>query len=642
MTDHQFPPAATHHRIDGIGKEALETGRNRLLVTAAVLTIAFLGIGARLVDLSVISGEDVAESANIQVTPPNLVSRADIVDRNGVVLASSLPTASLYADPKAVMDAETASQKIVTVFPDMNAEDIYKDLTRGGRFIWIKRNLSPEQQLAVNRLGIPGFAFLREERRIYPHGALTAHTMGVTDIDGNGISGVERAFDQRLRQADQPLKLAMDVRVQSILRTELSAAMTEFKAVGAAGLVFDVKTGEVVAMSSLPDFDPNDREAFAGDSRFNRVTKGVYEMGSTFKLFTAAMALDSGTVDMDGGYDATQPIQIARFTISDYHPEKRWLSVPEIIVHSSNIGAAKMAVDVGGDMQRAYLGKLGLLTPAHLELPEVGSPLVPSPWRPINTMTISYGHGIAVSPVQLAVAIGALVNGGILHEPTVLKRNPGDAPGEQVLSAATSEKMRQLMRLVVAKGTGRKAEAEGYFVGGKTGTAEKQFAGGYKKSAKISSFIGAFPIQDPRYVVFAMVDEPVGNKRTFNYATGGWVAAPIIRRVVSQIAPILGIEPIMTDTEPMDLPLIDEERRKQRTQPAMVRQASVTSGVVRPASGERTVIITPAPKPSDNPAPSPAAPVLKTSPAPDVTDESPKERIARKTREALEQAFAAR
>ena len=637
MTTPRLPPVSERRRFEGFGKQALETGRNRLLVTAAVITIAFGGIGVRLVDLAVGGGEG-NDRATLVTQPPALVSRADIVDRNGVVLASSLPTASLYADPSEIIDAQAAANKISTIFPDVDEAKLAKNLVKGGRFLWIKRNLSPEQQLAANRLGLPGFAFLKEERRIYPHGALSAHVLGATDIDGNGISGVERYFDQRLRQNEKPLALTIDVRVQSILRAELSAAVSEFKAIGAAGVVFDVRTGETVALASLPDFNPNDRASYKGKARFNRATKGVYEMGSTFKLFTAAMALDSGTINMKGGYDAAKPIRIARFTINDYHAQNRWLTVPEIIVHSSNIGAAKMAMDVGRAGQQDYLGKFGLMREAALELPEIGRPLLPGTWRDINTMTISYGHGIAVSPVQLAAAIGSLVNGGMLRPATLLRHEAGTPiAGEQVISPETSDKMRTLMRLVVAKGTGRKAAAKGYYVGGKTGTAEKQFGGRYKKSAKISSFVGAFPIHDPRYVVFAMVDEPIGNKRTFNYATGGWVAAPIVGRVVSQIGPLLGIEPLITGVEPLALPMIDDERRKQKISSGLVKNASVASGVVRPAGSLK--------KPPSVPAETPKAPVRQKTkvelPPKDLKDETPEDQIARKTREALEQAFAA-
>lgn len=629
----QLPPVHEKRKLEGFGKEALETGRNRLLVAAAVLTLAFGGIGARLIDLSVIGGADAVQTARPAASQKPVSDRADIVDRNGVILASSLPTASLYADPSEVIDPHGAARKISEAFPEIDRSKLTKDLLKGGRFLWVKRNLSPDQQMMANRLGIPGFAFLREERRVYPHGKLTAHILGATDIDGNGVAGVEKFFDEKLHTPDQELRLSLDIRVQSILRAELTAAVSEFKAIGAAGVVLDVNTGEVVAMVSLPDFDPNEINHASMDARFNRVTKGVYEMGSTFKLFTAAMALDSGTIDMKDGYDATKPIRVARFTINDFHAQKRWLSVPEIIVHSSNIGAAKMAVDVGTEGQQRYLKQFGLLSPVTLELPELGRPLTPYRWREINTMTISYGHGIAVTPVHLASAISTLVNGGIAYPATLVKSDSkSQHRGEQVISKETSDKMRQLMRLVVANGTGRKAEAKGYVVGGKTGTAEKQIGGKYKKSAKISSFVGAFPIHAPRYVVFAMVDEPIGNKSTFNYATGGWVAAPVVKRVVAQIGPLLGIMPHNSDIEPLALPLIDMHKKKTKTDPKLVKRASVSSGVVREKAKSSSDQVKPAPT-------GPAEPKIKakTEPPP---KEDPDDRIARKTREALEQAFA--
>ncbi|MED5395284.1 MAG: penicillin-binding protein 2, partial [Pseudomonadota bacterium] len=393
------------------------------------------------------------------------------------------------------------------------------------------------------RLGIPGLAFQQGERRIYPQGRLATHVLGLTDVDGHGISGIESYFDQTLRAGGGPLKLALDLRVQAVLHEELTASKKEFNAIGAAGVILNVNTGEILAMVSLPDFDPNVRNNIESEAGFNNVTKGVYEIGSIFKLFTAAMALDTGTVDLNDGYDASEPIHVSRFTINDYHAKNRWLSVPEIILHSSNIGAAKMAIDVGTDMQRVYLERFGMISPALVELPEVGVPLAPSRWRPINTMTISYGYGIAVSPLQLADGIAALVNGGIRRPTTLLLGTNEPAAGERVVSAETSRQIRSLMRLVVSRGTGRKADVPGYLIGGKTGTADKQSGRGYAMDAKISSFVGAYPINDPVYVVLTLFDEPEGNKRTSNYATGGWVAAPAVGRIVRRMAPIVGIAP---------------------------------------------------------------------------------------------------
>jgi len=311
--------------------------------------------------------------------------------------------------------------------------------------------------------------------------------------------------------------------------------------------VLDVHSAEIVAMVSLPDFDPNRPGALPVETRFNRNTLGVYEMGSTFKIFTLAMALDAGTTSFGGGYDATEPLRIGRFTIRDDHAQKRWLSTPEIFMHSSNIASARMALDVGSAGQRAFFSKLGFLKPTPIELPEVGQPMAPHPWRPINVMTIAFGHGMAVTPLHLANGVATMVNGGILRQPTLLKRPEPTIPGERVISAKTSDQMRRLMRLVVERGTGKKAVAPGYVVGGKTGTAEKVGNGGYRRKALLSSFIGAFPMHNPRYVVLVSVDEPKGNKKSFGFATAGWVAAPAFGRIVQRIAPVLGVSPTHED-----------------------------------------------------------------------------------------------
>jgi cell division protein FtsI (penicillin-binding protein 3) len=531
-------------RLEGAHVRVLETARNRLLVTGTVFALAFLIVAGRLIDLTVFDQTGDARLAEGAV--PDTTGRGAIVDRNGVILATSLPTASLYADSHEIMDPRAAADSLMTVLPDFDRERLVERLSEG-RFVWIRRNLSPNEQYAVNRLGIPGLHFEIEERRVYPHDRAAAHVLGLTDVDGRGIAGVEKTFDRDL-SAGKTLQLSMDIRVQDMLRQEMAAAVSEYRAIGGAGVVLDVHTGEVLAMVSLPDFDPNTPGEDSVDVRFNRAAKGVYEMGSTFKLFTVAMALDSGTTTLRGGYDASKPLRVARYTIRDFHAENRWLSVPEILVHSSNIGAAQMALDVGGPAQRRYLGRLGLLTRANVELPESGKPLTPHPWRDINTMTVGFGHGIAVSPLQLATAVAAVVNGGLWRPATVLARDGSATPaGERVFSAKTSAQLRGLMRLVVRYGTGKKADVPGYLVGGKTGTAEKLVAGRYSRDARIASFVGAFPIDAPRYVVLAMLDEPKGNESTLNYATGGWIAAPVVGRLVSRMAPLLGIAPKMDE-----------------------------------------------------------------------------------------------
>jgi cell division protein FtsI (penicillin-binding protein 3) len=507
-------------------------------------TLAFSLIGWRLVDLGLMAELHEPSLARSLASDTLETGRANIVDRSGVVLATTMPTASLYANPQHVRDPETAAEQLAGVLPQLSAAELRAKLASDRSFVWLQRNLTPRQEYAVNALGIPGLYFQREQQRFYPHGSLAPHVVGFAGVDNKGLAGIEQSFDEVLRGSAQPLTLSLDVRVQYLLASELAGAMQEFSAVGAAGVVMDARSGELLAMVSLPTFDPENPGAASADARFNRASLGIYEMGSVFKIFSTAMALDRGVVTLADGYDVRQPIHVARYTIRDFHPKNRWLSVPEIFMYSSNIGTVHMVMDAGTAVQQDFLGQLGLLQPAAVELSEVGQPLVPSPWREINTMTISYGHGLAVSPLQLTAAVATIVNGGTEVRPTLLRQDPESPPrGAQVISAATSAQMRQLMRLVVVKGTGGKADAEGYLVGGKTGTADKAAGRGYARNARIASFVGAFPMDDPRYVVFAMLDEPKPTKETFGYATGGWVAAPLVGRLVERIAPLLGIAP---------------------------------------------------------------------------------------------------
>ncbi|MCW5750677.1 MAG: penicillin-binding protein 2 [Alphaproteobacteria bacterium] len=549
--DLQAPPSLV--RLDGAAKEVIETGRTRLVTAALLFALCFVVLAARLVDLTFIRNDTeprVARAATLvaKVDQFPVVDRAAIVDRNGTLLATSLRTASLYADPRKVLNAREAAAKLVRVLPELSQADITERLGSDRSFVWIRRNLTPRQQQQVITLGIPGLYFHGEQRRVYPQGALAVHAVGFTDVDNNGLAGIEAFFNERLRdpaRAHEPLSLSLDLSVQHAVRDELLRSVAAHKAIGAAGIVLDARNGEVLAMVSLPDFEPGQVGEASKDQRFNRNTLGVYEMGSTFKTFAAAMALEKGLVNMKGGYDATHPIRIAGFTISDDHPKKRWLSLPEIYMYSSNIAAAKMAVDVGPAGQRAFMQKLGFLGKPAIELPEIGGPLYPRRWNTIETMTIAFGHGISVSPLQLASAVGAMVNGGLLVQPTLIRRDPlAPLPADRVISERTSRQMRQLMRLVVEQGTGKKAEAPGYLVGGKTGTAEKVGAGGYKRKSLLTSFVAAFPMHAPRYVVIAMLDEPKGTKETHGFATAGWTAAPIVGRLVTRIAPILGVPPV--------------------------------------------------------------------------------------------------
>ena len=538
-------PVARAERPGGDDKSPIQVGRRRLLTILGLFIFCFAILSARLIDLSLLRDGGEPSLTHADSDRPAAPVRADIVDRNGVLLATTLRAPSLYANPRVMLDVDEAAIRLTEVLPDLDRVALARKLTSGRSFVWLKRGLTPRQQYAVNRLGIPGLGFLDEHRRIYPQAALTSHVVGFCGIDNEGLAGIERRFDEVLTMPDrvnEALVLSLDVRVQSALRQELSAAVEAFRAQGAAGVVLDVRTGEFLAIVSLPDFDPNRAATASAEARFNRASLGVYEMGSTFKTFTVAAALDAGTVDLTGGYDATKPIRVARFTIHDDHAKNRWLSVPEIFIYSSNIGAAKMALELGGERQKAFLERLGLLSPSPVELPESGTPMWPRPWREISTMTVAFGHGIAVSPLQLASAVATLVNGGYAVPATLMRRETAiTASAKQVVASETSAMMRALLRLVVTDGTGRQAATRGYRVGGKTGTAEKADTRGYRRGVLISSFVGVFPINEPRYLVVALLDEPKGNKSTHGFASGGWTAAPIVGRVIARIGPMLGV-----------------------------------------------------------------------------------------------------
>lgn len=553
-----FPPVAVSHGrpLVPLGRDRpkrhpLEVARARLAFGAGVFALLYVALAARLIDAAT------AEPGKIraQATPTALVAaeprveRAAIVDRNGVVLAMSLPSAGLYANPREIIDPEETARRLAGVLPGLDPTALAPRLTGERQFVWIRRHLSPREQQAVIALGLPGLHFQRAERRVYPQGRAAVHVLGGTDVDGNGIAGVEKSFDARLRENPaEPLRLAIDVRVQHVLREALARAIERFDAIGGAGVVLDVTSGEVLAMASLPDYDPAEVATATEAQRFNRITVGVYEPGSTFKLLTTAAALDLGTVPIWGGYDASRPITYGRFTINDFRGKNRWLTVPEIFAYSSNIGTARMALDIGVARHRAFLDRVGVLRRVPIELPETAMPLFPHGpnWREINTLTISYGHGISVTPLHVAMSAAAMVNGGRLVRPTILARDPTEPPPltPQVISPETSATLRRLMRLTVTDGSGKGADVPGYFVGGKTGTAQKVGPGGrYLANARISSFTGMFPSYDPRYVVYVMVDEPKPRRDTHGFATGGWVAAPAAREVIERIGPLLGYLP---------------------------------------------------------------------------------------------------
>ena len=547
---HFKPPPCAPVVRDAQAQEALETGRTRLLVAGALFVLLFAVIALRLVDVMVLSGgADTAFKGGRGAPPP---PRASILDRHGRLLATSLASPSLYANPKQIADPAAATRELVSVLPGVSAAEVYAKLTADKRFVWIKRHLTPRQEYDVNSLGIPGLQFQHEERRLYPYGDLLSHVVGFTGIDSKGFAGVERGLDGVLAGRGEPVQLSIDVRLQYILHDELQRVVEDFTAKAAAGLVMNVNTGEILAMVSLPDFDPNRPEAPGPgnpevpvkDRLFNRASLGDYEIGSVFKVFTVAMALDSGVATMTSRFDASSPIRIGRFTITDYHGKHRPLSVPEIIAYSSNIGAAKIGLAAGPARLRDYLGRFGLLQPPTLELSEVGRPHFPKAWHEVNVLTIAFGHGISETLLNIADAACAIVNGGILRQPTLLKLPRGYAPdGRRVISEETSIRMRKLLRLVVESGTAKMAAAPGYVVGGKTGTAERVEHGAYARHSLRSSFLGVFPMNDPKYLVLTMISEPHGTKASYGYATAGWTAAPATKRIIERIAPLLGVAP---------------------------------------------------------------------------------------------------
>ena len=571
---HFKPPPCAAITPDGPAKQALEACRTRLRVTAGLFALVFAAVALRIVEIGAVGG-GTAESqiARFRMVTEPVPSHADIVDRNGNVLAATLDSPSLYANPKQITDAAQATDKLVRVFPTLGAAEVHAKLTSGKSFVWIRRHLTPAEQFDVNQLGIPGLDFEHEERRVYPDGGLTSHVVGYTGIDNAGFAGVERALGDVLRGRREPLQLSLDLRLQYILREELQRVVDDFTAKGGAGLIMDVNTGEILAMESLPDFDPNHPTAVdpghpaipLADRMFNRITLGVYELGSIFKIFTVAMALDSGTATVTSTYDASHPIRIGRFTISDYHGKHRVLSVPEILMYSSNIGAARMAVAAGAQTQREFLARLGLLKTPKIEVSEVAAPHYPAKWREVNVMTIAFGHGISVTPLSFATAAAALVNGGILRQATLVKLPAGYAPqGQQVISAKTSEQMRRLLRLVVEHGTGTMAAAPGYVVGGKTGTADKISGRHYAERKLLSSFVGVFPINNPKYLILTMVDEPHPNKQSHGYATAGWTVAPATSRIIERIAPLLGVQPVDESSPEVQRTLMVESLQGKR------------------------------------------------------------------------------
>lgn len=541
------------------GSVSTSTVKTRIYFAMAAFAMLYAVIGARLVHLAQM--EEAPNAAFISAQDSIAASRPDLVDRNGEILATDIKTASIYAEPRKIIDVDEALEGIGSVFPELNNESMRKRLASRAGFIWLKREVSPAQQQAIHRLGIPGIGFLWEKQRFYPGGPLASHIVGSVNIDNQGIAGLEKHLDdswlselQKLGFATdrslEPVKLALDSRVQFVVRDELVKGVERYHAIAGVGIVLDVHTGEVVAMSSYPDYDPNDRAQALDKDRLNRATGGVFEMGSVFKTFTFASAFDSGKVGMNDSFDASRPIRAGGRTINDFHGKNRILSVPEVFIYSSNIGTAKMMLTTGVDYQREFYTRLGLTDRQSNELPENAAPLLPRRWGELAAITASFGHGISVTPMQTATAAAALVNGGYLIPPTFLPRDEIAAKslGKQVISEETSRKMRYLFRLNVVQpgGSGKRAEVPGYIVGGKTGTAEKVENGRYVSNKRRNSFLSAFPMDDPQYVVLVVLDEPKPEKPGLP-ATAGMNTAPMVGSIIRRAAPMLGIMPKQTD-----------------------------------------------------------------------------------------------
>jgi cell division protein FtsI (penicillin-binding protein 3) len=519
---------------------------HRLMLAMLVFAGVTMLIASRLIYLQLFTDR----SGTAEMMNPLIPTRGDIVDRNGMALARNIDAWSIAIHPnKLLTDPKELAGKLAELMPEKTEAEYLAMLTSGKSFAYLSRRAVPELVAAVNALGEPAVEFGREPERLYPQTGLAGHVLGWT-LDGRGVAGMERVLDARLSDPSAratPVALSIDTRVQAVMESELAAAMAKFSAIGAAGLVLDIQTGEVIAMTSLPSLNPNVPGRDAALAGFNRATLGVYELGSTFKPFTVAMAMDSGIIKSFGQmYNCPRGLSVGGFTITDTHPFGRACSVAEIMKESSNIGTAQIAAQVGAERQQAFLRKMGFMEPVSIELNERGRTLTPgNDWGETATMTVGYGHGIAVTPLHLAIGYATLFNGGIWRPATLLKvdpRHPVPA-GRRVFTEETSRRMRGLLRLVVTDGTGKKADAPGYRVGGKTGTAEKIVGGHYTGAAVVTTFAGVFPMDAPRYVVVAMLDDPKATADTYGFHTAGWNVAPVVSRVVSRTGALLGVRP---------------------------------------------------------------------------------------------------
>ena len=529
-----------HFQNNNTQKNDLKMRRLKLLICGALLFIAFTTIGYRSVSLAGLGDKTIKNSFR-SVNSKNLIHpfRGNILDRNNNLLATTVNISSLNINPQEVLDVNQTILKLKKIFPKLNREKLLQKLNSNKKHVQILREISPRDHVSLLKLGIEALKIESSKKRIYPNHSLASHVLGNTDIDGKGIAGIEKKFDKVLANGED-ITISIHSGIQHITKTLLLEQINHFKAEGGAGIIMDAKNGEIYALVSLPDYNANNYNKLSDNKLFNKATKGTYELGSTLKLITAAVALESDLINENEVFDVSNPLRISSRTIRDYHPLNYAISIPEVVVHSSNIGSAKIAEKFGSSTQLKYLKSLGLMDKLSLELPELSKPQVRTDKKLLTTMTISYGHGISITPTHLASATATIVNDGIRVDPTLLISN-SVKKDKRIFSKKTSKTMRSIMRLVVSNknGTAKQAEASGYLVGGKTGTAEKTNpAGGYFKKQNIVTFTSAFPMNNPRFIITVMIDNPKGRKRT-----AGWVAAPVVNKIVTRIAPILNIKP---------------------------------------------------------------------------------------------------
>ncbi len=551
--------------------KARSRAEGRLLLLGLMFFCAFIVIGGRMGSLASSVPEEPRAAAEGN---PIIGQRADIVDRNGRLLATNLDTYSLYAHPHQMVDPVDTAEQLAAIFPEMDLERLKTDFTGQRRFLWLRRQLSPEQMQAVHDIGSPGLLFGPREMRLYPNGSLAAHILGgasygregVSSAEVIGVAGVERQFDTFLRDPANegaPLQLSIDLTIQAVTEQVLAGGMSLMNAKGASAVLMDIHSGEIITMASLPDFDPNNRPqvATSGDQSdsplFNRAVQGVYELGSVFKIFAVAQAMELGLVNANTMIDTTNPLTWGRFRIRDFRNYGAQNSTTDVIVKSSNVGTARIAMQIGADRQRSFMGQLGMLEATPVEMIEAptGAPLLPRNWSEISTMTISYGHGLSSSPLHLAAAYSSMVNGGTKVEPTLLL-NPTPELGPRIISEAVSESIVSMLRQTVVRGTASMGEVEGYEVGGKTGSADKpRPGGGYYDDKVIATFATVFPASDPQYVLVLSLDEGVETSGAEPRRTAGWTAVPVAAEVIRRVAPLLGLRPHVDMGDPVGITL---------------------------------------------------------------------------------------